>query len=70
MSVSDKVIEIVKDIIEMDDVTVNTVLTEDLWDSFAVISFLSSVQTEFNTVVEADRVSNVETVQDLIELID
>ncbi|OEG74539.1 hypothetical protein BEL05_19080 [Shewanella colwelliana] len=69
MSNTAKVIEIVQDIIEMDNVTASTILTEDIWDSFAVISFLSSVQTEFNTVVDAEKVSNVETVQELIELI-
>lgn len=69
MSNSAKVIEIVQDIIEMDNVTVSTKLTEDIWDSFAVISFLSSVQTEFNIVVDAGKVNKVETVQELIELI-
>ena len=69
MSNTAKVIEIVQDIIEMDNVTASTILTEDIWDSFAVISFLSSAQTEFNTVVDAEKVNNVETVQELIELI-
>lgn len=64
-----KLLEIVSEIIEVGDVTLDTELNEGNWDSLAVITFISEVDNEFNKVVAPSQLAKVTKVSDLLELI-
>ncbi len=71
MSKENKLIEIVAEILEIDadNVSLKTELDEVKWDSLAVITFISEVDSEFEMVVSPQKVSEVRSVQELFELI-
>lgn len=69
MSDVNKLLEIVSEIIEMDDVTLDTELNEGNWDSLAVITFISEADNEFDKVVAPLQLAKVTKVSDLLELI-
>ncbi len=69
MSNTPKLLEIVAEIIEMDEVTLDTELNEENWDSLAVVTFISEVDNEFDKVVSPSAVNKVTKVVDLLELI-
>lgn len=69
MSDVEKLLEIVSEIIEMDDVTLDTELNEGNWDSLAVITFISEADNEFDKVVAPIQLAKVTKVSDLLELI-
>ncbi|MGF1747123.1 phosphopantetheine-binding protein [Vibrio cionasavignyae] len=69
MSNTQQLIEIVAEIIEIDDVTLDTELNEDNWDSLAVVTFISEADNEFDKVVSPSEVNKVTKVADLLELI-
>ncbi|GAB5992009.1 phosphopantetheine-binding protein [Aeromonas enteropelogenes] len=69
MSDVKKLLEIVSEIIEMDDVTLDTELNEGNWDSLAVITFISEADNEFDKVVAPLQLAKVTKVSDLLELI-
>ncbi|WP_413732622.1 MULTISPECIES: acyl carrier protein [unclassified Shewanella] len=64
-----KVLDIIADIIEVEDISTATVLNEELWDSLAVISFLSEINNNFDLVLEPETVSSVKSVQELLDLV-
>lgn len=39
------------------------------WDSLANISFIAAIDSRFNVVVDAERLSRCETIQDLLTLV-
>ncbi|MCE9793802.1 phosphopantetheine-binding protein [Shewanella indica] len=65
----DKVLEIVAEIIEVDEVTLETELNDENWDSLAVVTFISEADNEFDKVISPSALSNVTKVSDLLELI-
>lgn len=69
MSDLKKLLDIVSEIIEMDDVTLDTELNEENWDSLAVITFISEADNEFDKVVSPSQLTKVTKVSDLLELI-
>lgn len=69
MSDLQKLLDIVSEIIEMDDVTLDTELNEGNWDSLAVITFISEADNEFDKVVSPSQLTKVTKVSDLLELI-
>lgn len=71
MSVNEKLFNIVAEILEIEsnDVSVDLVLDESNWDSLAVITFISEVDSEFDIVVSPSKVANVKKVSDLITLV-
>ncbi len=64
-----KLLDIVAEIIEMDDVTLETELNEDNWDSLAVVTFISEVDNEFDKIVSPSQVIKAAKVAELLELI-
>lgn len=69
MGKTQKLLEIVADIIEIDDVTLETQLDDESWDSLAVVSFISEADNEFDKVVSPTEVNKATKVADLLELI-
>ena len=69
MSDVKKLLEIVSEIIEIDDVTLDTELNEGNWDSLAVITFISEADNEFDKVVAPSQLAKVTKVSDLLALI-
>lgn len=64
-----QVIEIVEDIVEEDSLNVDYQLDEDNWDSMNVISFIAAVNTSFNLVLDAEKVSKATSILELIEIV-
>ncbi|CAH6799842.1 Carrier domain-containing protein [Vibrio chagasii] len=69
MSNVNQLLEIVAEILEVDDVSLETPLNEDNWDSLAVVTFISEADNEFDKVVSPSEVNKVTKVADLLELI-
>ena len=71
MSIENKLLEIVAEIVEVEieDLSLDTELNEDNWDSLAVITFISEVDSEFDIVVSPSKVAEVTKISDLLELI-
>ncbi|KJG09218.1 acyl carrier protein [Photobacterium kishitanii] len=72
MSTESKLLEIIAEIIEVEieDISLDTELNEENWDSLAVITFISEVDSEFDMVVSPSKVSEVSKISDLLELIE
>ncbi|MEZ9909387.1 acyl carrier protein [Vibrio sp. 10N.261.51.A3] len=69
MSNVNQLLEIVAEILEIDDVSLDTELNEENWDSLAVVTFISEADNEFDTVVSPSQVNKATKVADLLELI-
>lgn len=71
MSIENKLLEIVAEIVEVEieDLSLDTELNEDNWDSLAVITFISEVDSEFDIVVSPSKVAEVTKISNLLELI-
>ena len=69
MSNVNQLLEIVAEILEVDDVSLDTTLNEENWDSLAVVTFISEADNEFDKVVSPSEVNKVTKVADLLELI-
>ncbi|PTP03440.1 hypothetical protein CWN88_08530 [Vibrio splendidus] len=69
MSNVNQLLEIVAEILEVDDVNLDTELNEENWDSLAVVTFISEADNEFDKVVSPSEVNKVTKVADLLELI-
>ena len=69
MSIENQLLEIVSEIIELDDVTLETELNEDNWDSLAVVTFISEADNEFDKVVSPSEVNKAKSIADLLALI-
>ncbi|WP_146490016.1 phosphopantetheine-binding protein [Vibrio sp. T20] len=71
MSKEKKILEIIAEIIEveLDELSLSMELDEDNWDSLAVVSFISEIDSEFEQVLSPSEVNSVKSVSDLIQLI-
>ncbi|EJA7359439.1 acyl carrier protein [Vibrio alginolyticus] len=69
MSIENKLLEVVSEIIEIDDVTLKTELNEENWDSLAVVTFISEVDNEFDKIVSPSEVGKATSIADLLALI-
>lgn len=66
----DKIIEILEDILEEDDINASFELDDDNWDSLNIISFIAAINTSFQIVLEAEKISEAETAGVLIDLVE
>ncbi len=66
-----KFLEIIADILEVEvsEVSLTTELNEAQWDSLAVVTFISEIDSEFDVVVAPQKVAEVSKVQELFDLI-
>ncbi|PSU50906.1 acyl carrier protein [Photobacterium frigidiphilum] len=71
MSKNNQILEIVAEILEVEvnEVTLTTELDEDNWDSLAVVTFISEIDSTFDQIISPSAVNKVETVADLIALV-
>ena len=71
MSKENLIIAIIAEIleVEIEEVKLDTELTEDNWDSLAVVTFISEVDSEFDKVVTPKDVNDAKNVSDLINLV-
>lgn len=67
-----KIIEIIAEIMEVEpsEITLETELCDDVWDSLAIVTFISEVDSNFDLIVSPMEVSTVKTVADLINLVE
>ena len=72
MSKENQILEIVAEIleVELEEVALTTELDEDSWDSLAVVTFISEIDSTFDQVISPSAVNKVETVADLIALVE
>ena len=72
MSKENQILEIIAEIleVEIEEITLGTELDEDSWDSLAVVSFISEIDSEFDQVISPSAVNKVKTVADLIALVE
>ncbi|GAM73816.1 hypothetical protein JCM19241_5012 [Vibrio ishigakensis] len=69
MSKEKQLLEIMEEILEVDDVTLETELNDENWDSLAVVTFISEADNEFDKVVSPSEVNKVTKVAELLEII-
>ena len=71
MSIEEKVIDIVKDVLGMEDEKVTSEDTfEDLYaDSLDLVEIIIECEQEFGYPITDDKVQNLKTVEDLVNLI-
>lgn len=62
--------EILEDILEEDKVDVDFELNEENWDSLNIISFIAAANSSLNVVLNAEKLSEVKLVQDLVSLVE
>lgn len=69
MSKENQLLNIIAEILEIDAVSPETELNEENWDSLAVVTFISEVDSNFEQVLSPTSVNKACTVQDLLELV-
>lgn len=71
MSKENQVISIVAEILELDvsDLNLETELNSANWDSLAIITFISEVDSEFDKVLSPDQVGAASKIVDLVKLV-
>lgn len=72
MNKTNQILEIVAEIleVEVEDISLESELDDANWDSLAVVTFISEVDSSFNQVIAPSAVNEVKTVADLIALVD
>lgn len=72
MSKTNQILEIIAEIleVEVEEITLENELDEDSWDSLAVVTFISEIDSNFGQVIAPTAVNEVKTVADLIALVD
>jgi acyl carrier protein len=64
----DKVLRLIEESMEADEGSLSKGQNLD-WDSIAVVSFMSLVDEHFGKSISANRLSNCQTVDDVIDLV-
>ena len=72
MSKRNQILEIIAEIleIEVNEISLDSALDEDSWDSLAVVTFISEIDSNFDQVISPSDVNEVKTVADLIDLVE
>ena len=72
MSKKNQILEIIAEIleIEVNEISFDSALEEDSWDSLAVVTFISEIDSTFEQIISPSAVNDVKTVADLIALVD
>lgn len=69
MSKENELLEIISEILEEDSVGVEFELDEESWDSLAIVSYISEVDSSFDIVLSPAVVKNAKSVAELIALV-
>ena len=72
MTKKNQILEIIAEIleIEVNEISLDSALDEDSWDSLAVVTFISEIDSNFDQVISPLDVNEVKTVADLIDLVE
>jgi acyl carrier protein len=72
MSKTNQILEIIAEIleVEVEEIMLENELDEDNWDSLAVVTFISEIDSNFDQVIAPTAVNEVKTVAELIALVD
>jgi acyl carrier protein len=65
----EQILAIIADTLELDEVEVTMVLDERVWDSLAIVVFIGAVNNAFNKILDPSKLSNVKSVQQLVQLV-
>ncbi len=66
----EKVLEIVKNVLQDDNVDVNTSQANNArWDSMAQLNLVIDLESEFGLSLEPDEISSIKSVKDIIKLV-
>ena len=65
-----QIYQILEDILEEDGIELTFKLDDENWDSLNIISFIAAINTSFQIVLEAEKISEAETVGALIDLVE
>ncbi|NMB10249.1 MAG: acyl carrier protein [Tissierellia bacterium] len=69
--VYDKVVEIIKNQFDIDEVSPETNLMEDLRsDSIGLLELVMEIEEEFNLEIDDSQLGNIKTVQDVVDSIE
>ncbi|WP_099203279.1 phosphopantetheine-binding protein [Miniphocaeibacter massiliensis] len=69
--VYDKVIEIIKEEFDVDEVNENTLLREDLGtDSIGLLELVMAIEEEFDIEIEDANLDDIKTVKDVVDSIE
>ncbi|MGR5297177.1 phosphopantetheine-binding protein [Vibrio mediterranei] len=63
---SEQILELVKEVLELDDITLETELDDDTWDSLAVVTYIALANDRYELVLSPEKVIAAETVKDLL----
>lgn len=64
-----KFLGFVAEIMEEDQVTMDTPYKEGKWDSFMMLTLVMELEAEYGTSIPMERLENVKTLADLYELV-
>ena len=66
----EKVLEIVRNVLEDDNVDVNTSQANNAkWDSMAQLNLMVELESEFGLSLEPEEISSIKSVKDIIEIV-
>ena len=66
----EKVLEIVKSVLEDENVDINTSQSNNArWDSMAQLNLVVELESEFGFSLEPDEISSIKSVKDIIEVV-
>lgn len=69
--VYDKVVEIIKNQFDIDEVSPETNLMEDLGsDSIGLLELVMEIEEEFNLEIDDSQLGNIKTIQDVVDSIE
>lgn len=69
MSKENQILTIIAEILEVDTVSPETELNEENWDSLAVVTFISEIDSNFEQILSPTNVNKASSVSDLLELV-
>lgn len=66
----EKIVEIVRNVLEDDNVDINTSQTNNArWDSMAQLNLIVELESEFGLSLEPEEISSIKSVKDIIETV-
>ena len=66
----EKILEIVRNVLEDDNVDVNTSQANNArWDSMAQLNLIVELESEFGLSMEPEEISSIKSVKDIIETV-
>lgn len=71
MNKETQVLQIIADILEVDigSITLDMMLDEERWDSLAVVTFISEVDSNFEQILSPKDVFSIKRIADLVNLV-